>query len=139
MTNEKDVNGNLLANELRLTPFGKFLRSASLDELPELVNIIKGEMSLVGPRPLKMEYLNLYNEQQARRHEIRPVITGWAQINGRNAVSFEERFKMDVWYVEHHSIWLDLKIIFLTVLKVLKKEGNDQMKLAEKDPFKGTK
>lgn len=123
MTNEKDDQGNLLANEERLTPFGKKLRSTSLDELPELVNVLKGDMSLVGPRPLKMEYLSRYSEEQARRHEVRPGITGWAQVNGRNAVSWEKRFEMDVWYVDHHSLWLDIKIIAKTLHIVLTKQG----------------
>jgi lipopolysaccharide/colanic/teichoic acid biosynthesis glycosyltransferase len=123
MTNEKDEEGNLLDNEERLTPFGKKLRSTSLDELPELVNVLKGDMSLVGPRPLKMEYLSRYSEEQARRHEVKPGITGWAQVNGRNAVNWEKRFKMDVWYVDHHSLWLDIKIIAKTLRIVLTKKG----------------
>ncbi|GAA5521830.1 sugar transferase [Aliifodinibius salicampi] len=123
MTNERDDQGNLLDNEERLTPFGKKLRSTSLDELPELVNVLKGDMSLVGPRPLKMEYLPRYSEEQARRHEVRPGVTGWAQVNGRNAVSWEKRFEMDVWYVDHHSLWLDIKIIAKTLNIVLTKQG----------------
>lgn len=123
MTDERDSAGNLLPDSERLTPFGRFLRSASLDELPELINILKGEMSVVGPRPLLMEYLPLYNERQARRHEVRPGLTGWAQINGRNALSWEEKFELDVWYVENRSFWLDLKIILLTIKKVVVKEG----------------
>lgn len=123
MTNERDDKGNLLGNEERLTPFGKKLRSTSLDELPELINVLKGDMSLVGPRPLKMEYLSRYSEEQARRHEVRPGITGWAQVNGRNAVSWEKRFEMDVWYVDHHSLWLDIKIIAKTLHIVLTKQG----------------
>lgn len=123
MTNERDDRGNLLDNEERLTPFGKKLRSTSLDELPELVNVLNGDMSLVGPRPLKMEYLPRYSEEQARRHEVRPGITGWAQVNGRNAVSWEKRFKMDVWYVDHHSLGLDIKIIAKTLSIVLTKQG----------------
>ncbi len=107
----------------RLTSFGRFLRSSSLDELPELWNVLKGDMSLVGPRPLLMEYLPLYSPEQARRHEVRPGITGWAQVNGRNALSWEEKFKLDVWYVDHHSLWLDIKILWLTVRKVLVREG----------------
>ncbi|NIQ11432.1 sugar transferase, partial [candidate division KSB1 bacterium] len=111
-------NGTLLADVERLTPFGKFLRSSSLDELPELFNVLKGDMSLVGPRPLLMEYLSLYNKEQFRRHEVKPGITGWAQVNGRNAISWEDRFKLDVWYVENHSFFLDLKILYLTIKKV---------------------
>lgn len=123
MTNETDEKGNLLPNDQRLTRFGKFLRSTSLDELPELINVLKGDMSLVGPRPLLMEYLLLYNEQQARRHEVKPGITGWAQVNGRNAISWEQKFDYDVWYVENQSLWLDIKILFITVLKVFNRDG----------------
>ncbi|UWN51852.1 putative sugar transferase EpsL [Alcanivorax sp. ALC70] len=123
MTDERDENGELLPDEKRLTPLGRFLRSTSLDELPELFNVLKGDMSLVGPRPLLMEYLSLYSERQARRHEVRPGITGWAQINGRNALSWEEKFELDVWYVENRTLWLDIKILFLTVLKVIKRDG----------------
>ena len=123
MTDARDEDGNLLPDELRLTPFGKFLRSTSLDELPELFNVLKGDMSLVGPRPLLMQYLERYTPEQARRHEVKPGITGWAQINGRNALSWEEKFEMDVWYVDNWSIWLDLKILLLTLIKVLKREG----------------
>lgn len=123
MTDERDTEGNLLPDEQRLTPLGRFLRSSSLDELPELFNVLKGDMSLVGPRPLLMEYLPLYNARQQRRHEVRPGITGWAQINGRNALSWEEKFELDVWYVENRSLWLDLKILCLTVLKVVRREG----------------
>lgn len=123
MTDARDASGNLLPDKDRLTPFGRFLRSTSLDELPELINVIKGEMSLVGPRPLLVHYLERYTPEQARRHEVRPGITGWAQINGRNALSWEEKFKLDVWYVDNHSVGLDLKILFLTVWKILKREG----------------
>lgn len=123
MTDVRDAKGNLLPDVERLTPFGRFLRSASLDELPELFNILTGEMSLVGPRPLLMEYLPLYNARQAKRHNVRPGLTGWAQINGRNALSWEEKFELDVWYVENRSFWLDLKIICLTIKKVLVREG----------------
>ena len=123
MTDAKDENGNLLPDAVRLTKFGKFLRSTSLDELPELWNVLKGDMSLVGPRPLLMEYLQHYSSEQARRHEVRPGITGWAQINGRNAISWEDKFKLDVWYVDHQSFWLDLKILFLTIKKVFIREG----------------
>lgn len=123
MTDARDDNGELLADHVRLTAFGKFLRSTSLDELPELWNVLKGEMSLVGPRPLLMEYLPLYTAQQARRHEVRPGITGWAQVNGRNAISWEDKFQLDVWYVDHQTLWLDIKILFLTVKKVVIREG----------------
>ncbi|AFT69997.1 Sugar transferase, putative [Alloalcanivorax dieselolei B5] len=123
MTDERDENGELLPDDVRLTKFGAFLRSTSLDELPELINVLKGDMSLVGPRPLLMEYLPLYSERQYRRHEVRPGITGWAQINGRNALSWDEKFELDVWYVENRSLWLDIKILFLTVLKVVKRDG----------------
>ncbi|MFT0138663.1 sugar transferase [Alcanivoracaceae bacterium MT1] len=123
MTDERDASGELLSDDVRLTKFGSFLRSTSLDELPELINVLKGDMSLVGPRPLLMEYLPLYSERQYRRHEVRPGITGWAQINGRNALSWDEKFELDVWYVENRSLWLDIKILFLTVLKVVKRDG----------------
>jgi lipopolysaccharide/colanic/teichoic acid biosynthesis glycosyltransferase len=123
MTDDKDAAGNLLPDKVRLTKFGQFIRSTSLDELPELWNVLKGEMSLVGPRPLLMEYLPLYSPDQARRHEMRPGITGWAQVNGRNAISWEERFKLDVWYVDHQSFLLDCKIVLLTIQKVFVREG----------------
>ena len=123
MTDARDAQGELLPDSERLPPFGRFLRSSSLDELPELWNVLKGEMSLVGPRPLLMEYLPLYSPEQARRHEVRPGITGWAQVNGRNAISWEEKFALDVWYVENQSFWLDIKILWLTVKKVLIKDG----------------
>lgn len=123
MRDAHDAQGNPLPDAQRMTPFGSFLRSSSLDELPELWNVIKGDMSLVGPRPLLMEYLPLYDEQQLRRHEARPGVTGWAQINGRNALSWEDKFKLDVWYVNNQSLWLDIKIIFLTIKKVLVKDG----------------
>lgn len=123
MKDAKDTRGNPLPDEERLTPFGQFLRSTSLDELPELWNVLKGDMSLVGPRPLLMEYLPLYSAEQARRHEVRPGVTGWAQINGRNTLSWDEKFKLDVWYVDNRSLWLDIKILFLTVKKVLVRDG----------------
>ena len=123
MRDAVDANGNPLPDAERMTDFGRFLRSSSLDELPELWNVIKGDMSLVGPRPLLMEYLPLYDEVQVRRHDARPGVTGWAQINGRNALSWEEKFKLDVWYVDNQSVWLDLKIILLTIKKVLVKDG----------------
>jgi len=123
MTNECDKDGNLLIDEVRLTKFGKFLRSTSLDELPGLWNVLKGDMSLVGPRPLLVEYLPLYSEKQSRRHEVRPGITGWAQVNGRNAISWDEKFDLDVWYVDNQSFWLDIKILWLTVQKVISRDG----------------
>ena len=137
MTNERDVDGDLLPEEERLTTVGRFLRSASLDELPELWNVLRGEMSLVGPRPLLMEYLPRYTDRQARRHEVRPGITGWAQVNGRNARSWEERLEMDVWYVENQSLWLDLKILCQTVVKVLKREGVTQPGHVTVERFQG--
>lgn len=123
MLDAVDKQGNPLPDQQRMTSFGSFLRATSLDELPELWNVIKGEMSLVGPRPLLMEYLPLYSEEQSRRHNVRPGVTGWAQVNGRNAISWEDKFKLDVWYVDNQSIWLDLKILFLTVKKVLVRDG----------------
>ncbi|MDY0050174.1 MAG: sugar transferase [Halothiobacillaceae bacterium] len=123
MLDARDAQGNLLPDAERMTRLGRFLRSSSLDELPELWNVLKGEMSLVGPRPLLMEYLPLYSDEQRRRHEVRPGITGWAQVNGRNALSWDEKFKLDVWYVDNQSFWLDVKIIFLTVKKVLVRDG----------------
>ncbi|QNA89669.1 sugar transferase [Massilia sp. Dwa41.01b] len=123
MTDARDEAGELLPDSVRLTRFGRFLRSSSIDELPELWNVLKGEMSLVGPRPLLVEYLDLYTQDQARRHEVRPGITGWAQVNGRNALSWNEKFRLDVWYVDNRSIWLDMKILWLTVKKVLIREG----------------
>lgn len=123
MTTERDAEGNLLPDEKRLTRFGRWLRSTSLDELPELWNVLKGDMSLVGPRPLLMEYLDYYTPEQARRHEVKPGITGWTQINGRNALSWEEKFKLDVWYVDHWTLWLDLKILVRTIWKVFQREG----------------
>lgn len=123
MRDAADAAGNLLPDSERMTPFGSFLRSSSLDELPELWNVLKGDMSLVGPRPLLMEYLSLYSPDQYRRHEARPGITGWAQINGRNALSWDEKFKLDVWYVDNRSFWLDLKILFLTIKKVVVRDG----------------
>ena len=123
MTDGRGPDGDLLPDAERLTPFGRFLRSSSLDELPELWNVVRGSMSLVGPRPLLMEYLPLYSKEQARRHEVRPGVTGWAQINGRNALSWEEKFKLDVWYVDNRTVWLDMKILWLTVKKVVVREG----------------
>ena len=123
MKDALDASGNPLADAERLTPFGQFLRSSSLDELPELWNVLRGDMSLVGPRPLLMEYLPLYSAEQARRHEVRPGVTGWAQVNGRNTLSWEDKFKLDVWYVDNRSFWLDIKVLFLTVKKVLIRDG----------------
>ena len=124
-------------DEFRITNFGKFLRSTSIDELPELWNVLKGDMSLVGPRPLLMEYLPLYTPEQARRHEVRPGITGWAQVNGRNAISWEDKFQYDVWYVDHYSLWLDIKILWLTVHKVFLREGVSALGSATMPKFKG--
>ncbi len=123
MTNEYGPDGQLLPDAVRLTRFGQFLRSTSFDELLEFWNVLKGDMSLVGPRPLLMEYLPLYTPEQARRHKVRPGITGWAQVNGRNAISWEDKFKLDVWYVDHQSLWLDIKILWLTVKRVLERDG----------------
>ncbi|CEA06310.1 sugar transferase [Pseudomonas saudimassiliensis] len=123
MRDATDKHGNPLPDDQRMTPFGSFLRATSLDELPELWNVLKGDMSLVGPRPLLMEYLPLYSPEQYRRHEVRPGVTGWAQINGRNSLSWDEKFKLDVWYVDNRSLWLDIKILFLTVKKVLIRDG----------------
>jgi lipopolysaccharide/colanic/teichoic acid biosynthesis glycosyltransferase len=139
MTNQRDKDGNLLPDEERLVPFGKWLRSTSLDELPELINVLNNEMSLVGPRPLLMQYLPLYSPRQARRHEVKPGITGWAQVNGRNALSWEEKFDLDVWYVENQSLWLDLKILCLTSLKVFSREGISAPGSATAPFFTGSK
>ncbi len=139
MTNERDASGELLPDEVRLIGIGKFIRSSSLDELPQLFNVLKGDMSFIGPRPLLVEYLPLYSETQKKRHDVLPGITGWAQVNGRNAISWEQKYEYDVWYVEHLSFWLDLKIIFLTILKVLKKEGISQAGNATMEKFMGTK
>ena len=139
MTDARGPDGALLPDADRLTPFGRFLRASSLDELPELWNVLKGEMSLVGPRPLLMEYLPLYSPQQARRHEVRPGITGWAQVNGRNALGWDEKFKLDVWYVDHRSLWLDIKILWLTVKKVLVREGISAAGEATMPRFTGDK
>jgi Sugar transferases involved in lipopolysaccharide synthesis len=138
MTDARDATGNVLPDADRLPPFGKFLRSSSLDELPELINVIKGDMSLVGPRPLLVRYLGRYTPEQARRHEVKPGITGWAQINGRNAISWEEKFNLDVWYVDHQSFWLDLKILWMTFAKVFKREGICQEGQATMERFRGT-
>lgn len=137
MNDARDPDGNLLPDEQRLTPFGQFLRRTSLDEFPELFNVLRGEMSLVGPRPLLMQYLDRYTPEQMRRHEVKPGITGWAQVNGRNALSWEEKFALDVWYVDHLSFWLDLKIILLTIWKVLRREGISQDGFATMPEFMG--
>ena len=137
MTDARGPDGALLPDADRLTPFGRFLRASSLDELPELWNVLKGEMSLVGPRPLLMEYLPLYSPQQARRHEVRPGITGWAQVNGRNAISWDDKFKLDVWYVDHRSLWLDLRILWMTVRKVLVRDGISAEGQATVEYFRG--
>lgn len=137
MTDERDTNGNLLPDEARLTKVGKFVRSTSIDELPQLVNVLKGDMSLIGPRPLLPQYLPLYSKEQARRHEVRPGITGWAQCHGRNAISWTRKFELDVWYVDHCSFLLDLKIIFLTIKKVLVREGISQQGQVTVEFFNG--
>ena len=137
MTDERDAEGNLLPDAERLTKIGKLVRSTSLDEIPQLLNVIKGDMSLIGPRPLLVQYLPLYNEKQKRRHEIRPGITGWAQVNGRNAISWEEKFELDVWYVEHVSLGLDIKIILRTIKNVLVREGINSDTSATMEAFKG--
>jgi lipopolysaccharide/colanic/teichoic acid biosynthesis glycosyltransferase len=139
MNDERGPDGELLPDSVRLTPFGRFLRATSLDELPELWNVLKGDMSLVGPRPLLVEYLPLYSPEQARRHEVRPGITGWAQVNGRNALSWDDKFKLDVWYVDHRSLWLDVKILWLTVKKVLVREGISAAGEATMSKFTGSK
>ena len=139
MTNEKDENGNLLPDEDRLTKYGLFLRNTSLDELPELINILKGDMSVIGPRPLLVQYIPLYNEHQHRRHEVRPGLSGWAQVNGRNTVTWEDKFDMDVYYVDNYSLLLDIKILFMTVLNVLKREGISSETSATMEAFTGTK
>jgi len=137
MTDARDHSGNILPDTNRLTPFSKFLRASSLDELPELWNVLKGDMSLVGPRPLLMEYLPLYTPEQSRRHEMRPGITGWAQVNGRNALSWDDKFKLDVWYVDNRSLWLDVKILFLTIKNVVVREGINQEGSATMERFRG--
>ncbi len=138
MTDERDSKGELLPDNVRLTSFGKVMRKLSLDELPQLFNVLKGDMSFVGPRPLLMEYLSLYDERQKKRHDVRPGITGWAQVNGRNAISWEQKFEYDVWYVENRSFLLDIKILFMTVMKVFKSEGISQDGQATVTKFKGS-
>jgi undecaprenyl phosphate N,N'-diacetylbacillosamine 1-phosphate transferase len=139
MTNDKDTNGNLLPDEQRLIGIGKFIRSTSLDELPQLFNVLKGEMSFVGPRPLLIEYLELYNNKQIKRHDVKPGITGWAQVNGRNAISWEQKFKYDIWYVENQSFSLDIKILWLTFLKVVRRSDISSDTSVTMEKFKGSK
>jgi Sugar transferases involved in lipopolysaccharide synthesis len=139
MTDARAADGSLLPDAERLTPFGRWLRSTSLDELPELWNVLKGDMSLVGPRPLLMEYLPLYNEHQWRRHEVKPGITGWAQVNGRNAITWEQKFELDIWYVDHQSLSLDIRILVMTVAKVLKRDGITAEGSASVEKFKGNR
>lgn len=139
MNDKKDESGKLLPDHIRLTPMGKFVRKTSLDEIPQLLNILKGDMSLIGPRPLLPRYLPLYNDFQKRRHEVKPGITGWAQVNGRNAISWEEKFKYDVWYVDHLSFGLDVKIFFKTIAKIIKSEGINAQGQATTKPFTGDK
>jgi len=138
MNDARDAQGDLLPDKARLTRFGSFLRRTSLDELPELFNVLKGDMSLVGPRPLLIQYLSRYSREQARRHEVKPGITGWAQVNGRNALTWQEKFEHDVWYVDHQSLWLDMKILALTVWKIIKQEGINQPGQATAEEFLGT-
>lgn len=138
MTNERDQNGDLLPDEQRLTPYGEWLRRTSLDELPSLFNVLKGDMSLVGPRPLLMEYLPLYNEFQKKRHDVKPGITGWAQVNGRNEISWEKKFELDVWYVENQSLGLDLKVLFLTLDAIIKREGINAKNHKTMPKFRGS-
>lgn len=139
MNDKKDAQGNLLSDKDRLTSLGRFIRKTSLDEIPQLINVIKGDMSLVGPRPLLLEYLPLYDEKQIRRHEVRPGITGWAQINGRNAISWKDKFELDVWYVDNISISLDIRILLLTILKVFKSEGISSDTSITMEKFEGNK
>ncbi|QVV68730.1 sugar transferase [Synechococcus sp. LA31] len=138
MTNQRDASGALLPDAQRLTPFGRWLRATSIDELPELLNILRGEMSFIGPRPLLMQYLPLYSREQARRHDVKPGFSGWAQINGRNALSWEEKFRLDVWYVDHQSFWLDLRIFLVTIWKVIRREGISAAGEATMAPFTGS-
>ena len=137
MTDERDADGNLLPDEDRITKVGKFVRSTSIDELPQLINVFKGDMALIGPRPLLVQYLPLYSKEQARRHEVRPGISGWAQCHGRNTISWEEKFKLDVWYVDHVSLWTDIKVIWITILKVLKRADINQSENTTMEPFNG--
>lgn len=137
MTDERDADGNLLPDAVRLTKVGKLVRSLSIDELPQLINVLKGDMALIGPRPLLPKYLPLYSKEQMRRHEVRPGISGWAQCHGRNAISFTERFKLDVWYVDHCTLWTDLKVIWITVMKVLKRDGISEEGHVTMESFNG--
>ena len=137
MTDERDADGNLLPDAERLTPVGRFVRSTSIDELPQLINVLKGDMALIGPRPLLVQYLPLYSKEQARRHEVRPGITGWAQCHGRNSISWTEKFKLDVWYVDHCSLITDIKVIFITIKKVLLRDGISQEGQATMELFNG--
>lgn len=138
MTNARDTSGALLPDAQRLTPLGRWLRATSIDELPALINIVRGEMSFIGPRPLLMQYLPLYSTEQARRHDVKPGFSGWAQINGRNALSWEEKLRLDVWYVDHQNFWLDLRIFLITILKVIRREGISAVGEATTVPFLGT-
>ena len=138
MTDERDAEGKLLPDAQRLTKVGKIVRSLSIDELPQLINILKGDMSFIGPRPLMVKYLPLYSPEQARRHEVRPGISGWAQVNGRNTITFTKQFEYDVWYVDHLTFWLDVKIFFMTILKVFKREGISEEGHATREPFNGS-
>lgn len=138
MTDERDSEGNLLPDEVRLTKVGKFVRSTSIDELPQLINVFKGEMALIGPRPLLVQYLTLYSQEQARRHEVRPGISGWAQCHGRNAISWTEKFKLDVWYVDHCTLWTDIKVIFITIKNVLMRKDINSATAATMEPFNGS-
>ncbi len=137
MTDERDAEGNLLPDAQRLTKVGRFVRSTSIDELPQLINVLKGDMALIGPRPLLPQYLPLYNKEQARRHEVRPGISGWAQCHGRNAISWTEKFKLDVWYVDHVSLWTDIKVIWITIMKVLKRADINEAGQATMEAFNG--
>lgn len=137
MTDERDTEGNLLPDEMRLTKVGKFVRSTSIDELPQLINVLKGDMALIGPRPLLIQYLPLYSPEQARRHEVRPGISGWAQCHGRNTITWAEKFKLDVWYVDHVSLWTDIKVIFITIKKVFMREDINNAATATMYPFNG--
>lgn len=138
MLNERDEAGEMLSDEQRLTRFGRILRSTSLDELPQLINVFKGDLSLVGPRPLLVEYLPLYSKEQARRHLVRPGITGWAQVNGRNSLTWEDKFELDIWYVDNHTLWLDLKILMLTAVRVFQRKGISADGQSTMPPFRGT-
>lgn len=137
MTDERDVEGNLLPDEFRLTKVGRFVRSTSIDELPQLINVLKGDMALIGPRPLLIQYLPLYNKEQSRRHTVRPGITGWAQCNGRNSITWTRKFELDVWYVDHCSLWLDIKIVIMTLKKVFMREGISSATSVTMDGFNG--